>query len=256
MTGKTHRAGGMLCSIVGFAILKKNGLLLPDVNEGLQWLVIYPFCMWGSVASDLDHHWESSPLKSYPDRMINIALHVTAPVQRSLDKRLTDSQKKKNVIYKVAKFFNANHRSWQTHSDLTLACMICLLWLVLSGKVPSFGLVDMAISSLILTGVSLGVIAHFILDMLTPEGVWCTVLVVLNAILRLFNPRINLPMKLHFVPKSKAFATGGKWELFVNKVLKVATVIAIVWFLGSLIFPLVQDKLPFEITIQNFLGGN
>ena len=43
MTGKTHRAGGILCSIIGFAILKEKGLLLPDVNEGLQWLIIYPF---------------------------------------------------------------------------------------------------------------------------------------------------------------------------------------------------------------------
>ena len=33
MTGKTHKAGGMLVSIVGFAILREKGLLLPDVNQ-------------------------------------------------------------------------------------------------------------------------------------------------------------------------------------------------------------------------------
>ena len=43
MTGKTHKAGGMLCTIVGFTILKENGLLINNVNEGVQWLMMYPF---------------------------------------------------------------------------------------------------------------------------------------------------------------------------------------------------------------------
>ena len=57
MTGNTHRAGGMLCSVVGFALLKEQGLLLPEINPCIQWLVMYPFCYWGSTASDLDHNW-------------------------------------------------------------------------------------------------------------------------------------------------------------------------------------------------------
>ena len=131
MTGETHRAGGMLCSIVGFSILQKNGLLLPDVNIGVQWLLMYPFCMWGSVASDLDHNWESCPSKGYPDWIINHTLHITKPIQKSLEM----TGQVKNGIYKFAKFFNASHRSWQTHSDVTLYFMLSLMWIVNSSNI-------------------------------------------------------------------------------------------------------------------------
>jgi hypothetical protein len=251
MTGKTHRAGGMLCSIIGFEILRQKGLLLPDVNEGVQWLVMYPFTMWGSIASDLDHHWDSCPDKSYPSWFINKALHITAPIKKSLDKTLNESQKKHNPVYKVADFLNASHRSWQTHSDLTLIAMIYLLHLIIAGKFTSLGTLDISILTLILTGVCLGVVAHFILDVLTPEGVWITGLVILNRIVRLVNPRLKIPEKLHIVPHQKFFATGGKWEEFVNKVLKIATIVAIVWFLGSLLIPIVMKYIPYSITISN-----
>lgn len=251
MTGKTHRAGGMLCSIVGFAILQQKGLLLPNVNEGVQWLVMYPFTMWGSIASDLDHHWDSCPDKSYPSWFINKALHITAPIQKSLDKTLSSSQKKHNPIYSLAKTFNASHRSWQTHSDLTLWCMLLLMHLLIQGKFTVFNGIDISILTLILTGVCLGVVAHFILDVLTPEGVWIIPLVVLNKVVKLVNPRINIPMKLHLVPHKKFFATGEKWEVFVQKVLKVATIIAILWFLGNLLIPSVMKQIPYSISFFN-----
>lgn len=248
MTGSTHKAGGMLVSIVGFAILREKGLLLPNVNEGLQWLVMYPFTMWGSIASDLDHHWDSCPQKDYPSRLVNMALHITKPVKKSLDKTLTDSQKKHNVIYKVADTLNASHRSWQTHSDLTLFLMLYLLWSVFSGKIVGFGAVDTTIATLVLTGICLGIIAHFILDSITPEGIWMIGLVILNKILKLFNPRINLPQKLHLVPHKKFFATGGKWEQLVQKVLKIATWVALIWFFYVLASPFLSEVIPFQIT--------
>ena len=85
MTGKTHKMGGMLMSVVGFTVLKNNGLLLANVNEGLQWLMIYPFCMWGSIASDLDHHWDSCPSKDIPSWFVHKALHITEPAYKKLD---------------------------------------------------------------------------------------------------------------------------------------------------------------------------
>lgn len=247
MTGKTHRAGGMLVSIVGFSILREKGLLLPDVNEGLQWLVIYPFTMWGSVALDLDHHWESCPCKDYPSRLVNMALHITKPVVKSLDKTLTEKQKKHNGVYKTASLLNASHRSWQTHSDLTLIAVLALLFSVLLGKFTGFSAVDTAISALVLTGICLGFIAHIILDILTPDGIWLIGLVCLEKLLRLFNPRVNLPKKLHLVPSSSFFATGGKWELFVQKVLKVLTVCGVVWFFYVLISPFLSELIPYQI---------
>lgn len=247
MTGKTHKMGGMLVSLVGFAILREKGLLLPNVNEGLQWLVMYPFTMWGSIASDLDHHWDSCPQKDYPSKMVNMALHITKPVQKSLDKTLSEKEKKKNLVYKISDLFNAKHRSWQTHSDLTLISMIALLWCTFSGMIPSLGAVDMTILTLVLTGICLGIIAHFILDVLTPEGIWLTILVILNKLLKLFNPRINIPQKLHLVPHKEFFATGGKWEKLVQKVLKVATVVAVLWFLYVLLEPWISTIIPYKI---------
>ena len=245
MTGETHKAGGMLCSLVGLSILYDKGILLQDVNIGVQWLIIYPFCMWGSTASDLDHHWESCPSKSYPDWIINHTLHITKPVQKSLEM----TGQTKNAAYKFAKMFNASHRSWQTHSDITLYFMLLLMWIVNSSNLLDLDVIEKFILSSAITGISLGVIAHFILDMLTPEGVWISWLMLLNRLLKQISPMINLPEKIHFVPHMRVFATGSAWELFVRRVLKIATVIALIWFLISA-FNLV-DLIPYEMYFKN-----
>ena len=250
LTGETHRAGGMLVSVVGFELLRQKGLLLPNVNIALQWLVIYPFTMWGSVASDLDHHWESCPQKDYPSRLVNMVLHITKPLKKSMD-AIPNAHNNKNFLYQFASLFNASHRSWQTHSDLTLFSMLYLLYLTYSGALPTLGIIDSAILTLILTGICLGVIAHFILDALTPDGIWLIGLVLLEKLFKLINPRIRLPKKLHLVPHTSYFATGGSWEQKVCKVLKVATVLAIIWLLITFCSPLISEILPFEITFNN-----
>ena len=236
MTGKTHKMGGMLISAVGFTLLKNNGLLLSDVNEGLQWLVMYPFCMWGSVASDLDHHWESCPSKDIPSWFVNKALHITEPVYKSLDSSLSSSAKKTNMLYKVSKFLTARHRSWQTHSDLTFVFMLYLLYSIMHGKFLMFNSNDIILLTLIMTGICLGIVAHFILDLLTPQGVWNTVAVLLNR----FILHGRLPRrfeKWHFVPNMRCFATDSDWEGFIYKVLRVMTVVSVVYLLISVFFP-------------------
>lgn len=250
MTGKTHRAGGMLCSLVGFSILQKHGLLLPNVNEGIQWLVMYPFCMYGSVVSDLDHHWESCPNKDYPSWLINKALHITKPLKDSLDKALPEKAKKNNPMYKFADIMCASHRSWQTHSDLTLGIMIYLLNTILSGSISGLSAVDTSIIALVIMGLCLGVIAHFILDAITPEGIWLTGLVLTEEFLKIFSPRIKIPKKLHLVPKTEFFATGGKWEQFIQKVLKILTVIMLSWFLLNIFIPDWKSFLPYTISLS------
>jgi hypothetical protein len=244
MTGETHRAGGMLVSIVGFEILRRNNLLLPNVNEGLQWLVMYPFTMWSSIASDLDHHWDSCPQKDYPSRLINIALHITKPIKKSLDQTLTDGQKKNNWGYKVADALNAKHRSWQTHSDLTLFVMLYILWLAFNQRIPTLGAIDSSILTLVLTGICMGIIAHFVLDMITPDGIWMIGLVILNNVLKIFNPRIRIPQKLHFVPHNSFFATGGRWEQMVRQFLKFATVVSLLWLFWIILSPHLSAILP------------
>lgn len=249
MTGTTHRAGGVLVSIVGFTILREKGLLLPDVNEAVQWLVMYPFTMWGSVASDLDHHWESCPSKDLPSRVVNMALHITRPVKKMLDGTMSESSRQHNLFYKIVSFFNASHRSWQTHSDLTLFAMLYLLYTVWTGGVGGLNALDSSIVTLVLTGVCLGVVAHFILDMLTPEGILLVIPATINQLFQLFKVKVRLPQKLHLVPKTTFFATGGSWEQFVQKVLKICTVLIVIWFVWVQIAPVILRILPFELQL-------
>lgn len=240
MTGETHKAGGMLCAVTGFLVLRHNGLLLNNVNEFVQLAVMYPFAMWGSVASDLDHHWESCPSKDPPSWIINKLLHITTPYYKKLDELLPSGVKKHSPNYKLAKFFSANHRSWQTHSDLTLVVVGALLWCILSGRLShNFTSVDLCILSLMLAGVGLGIIMHFILDMLTPEGVWFTLGICVNKILSFVTKKEIklLPEKLHFVPKWRIFATGSSWEDFIRRIIRVATYITIAYFLMFVAFP-------------------
>ena len=240
MTGKTHRQGGMLVSIIGFALLKENGLLLPDVNVGLQWLVMYPFCYWGSTASDLDHHWDSCPSKDYPSWMINKLLHLTAPIEKSYEKAQeiekkvgigTSRGKKKdsNVIYKVSELLNAKHRSWQTHSELLLFVMLYLLDCVMQGKFHTLGAVDTAILSLIVMGLVLGVIAHFILDSLTPDGIKLVGCKIINNILKAMKVKIRLPERFRLVPRTHFFSTDGPWEKLIQWLLKLGTVVSLIY---------------------------
>lgn len=242
MTGGTHKAGGMLMSVVGFALLKNNNLLAQDVNLGLQWLVIYPFCMWGSVASDLDHNPNVIPMKDYPSKLVNKALHITKPIED-----VTEGNKK-SFLYKVARFFNARHRSWQTHSDLTLGVMIFLLYNLLTVQtLGSLSVTDLVILRLVLMGICIGVLAHFLLDVITPEGIWLSGCCIFNKLIR----HKILPEKLHLVPKGHSFfATGGKWEMFIRKVLQIGTWIALVWLLLSVFWPNWIDYIPFTISFN------
>lgn len=253
MTGETHRMGGMFISVVGFTLLKNHGLLLPDVNEGVQWLAMYPFCMWGSTASDLDHHWESCPSKDIPSWFIHKALHITEPVYKKLNNTLTSSQKKSSFLYKFSKFFTARHRSWQTHSDLTFVVMLYLLYSIMNGKFTFFSQTDVLFLTLMLTGVCLGVVAHFVLDLLTPEGVWNTVAVLLNR--TVLNGKLPKSLeKWHFVPKMRCFATGSGWEDFIRKVLKVLTVVSVFYLLVSVLFPTqlsyLVDLIPYRLEFR------
>ncbi len=243
MTGKTHRAGGMLVSVVGFEVLRQQGLLLPDVHQGLQWLVMYPFVMWGSVASDLDHHWQSCPSKDYPSWCINKLLHIGKPLEE-----LTEHNEQ-GVLHKTGKLLNAHHRSFQTHSDITLYLVLALLFYLAGGEntLVNLGNMDRAIGTLVLFGLGMGILAHLVLDMLTPEGIWVSILVVAN---KLTPKHIRIPEKLHFVPHSSFFATGGTWEIFIQKLLTFLTVVSLLWLGYILSSPYVEQVAKVVSSIQ------
>lgn len=245
MTGKTHKRGGMLMSLVGFVFLKHNNMLLSDVYEVLQWLVIYPFCIWGSMASDLDKNWAMCPSKDYPSRVVHMLLHITAPFQAMYDKKLSEREKKISVVYRLVYTLNAHHRSWQTHSDITLIGLFLLLKFLMGEKCASLGAVNSTILLLIATGVAMGVVEHILLDILTPEGMKLVIFSLINKVLKLIKMPAILPEVFRLVPKRGYFATGGNWEKAVNKGLKIATNVL---FVFCLFLYFIKPLIPFEIS--------
>ena len=252
MTGETHRVGGMLCATAGFVLLKDNNLLLPNCNQFVQLLIIYPFCLYGSVFSDIDHNWDCSPLRDPLSRVINFLLHLLTPLFDRLDSMLSVESKRTNFLYLFSSIFSAKHRSWQTHSDITLIGVLYTLWFILNNTgIQGLSKTDTSILALCLTGFALGIVAHFILDMLTPSGVWCVVGVVLNWLLSVFrNKTVKIfPEKLHIVPSFKIFSTGGAWESLVRVIVRFATVLQVGYIIVYIMYPEVTQFLPFEVSI-------
>ena len=83
MTGKTHRVGGMIWVLGGFTYLESKGLLLRNVNPLLQLTVMYPFALYGSIVSDLDHNANSIPSKDIVSVAINRVLHLTSGLKET-----------------------------------------------------------------------------------------------------------------------------------------------------------------------------
>lgn len=225
MTGKTHRVGGMLCVLGGFTYLESKGLLLRNVNPLLQLTVMYPFALYGSIVSDLDHNANSIPSKDIVSVAINRVLHLTSGLNESTGGR-----------NKMFGLLDAKHRSWQTHSDLFLvALMYALYQMVIETKLAT---VESVIWSLVGMGFILGVISHLVLDMITPEGIWSFILVGISKV----TGKKLIPKKLRLVPDSKFFSTGGPWESLVRNILWICCVV--------LFIRLIYLMTPYRITFN------
>lgn len=225
MTGKTHRVGGMLCVLGGFTYLESKGLLLRNVNPLLQLTVMYPFALYGSIVSDLDHNANSIPSKDIVSVAINRVLHLTSGLNESTGGR--------NKVFGI---LDAKHRSWQTHSDLFLvALMYALYQMVMETKLAT---VESVIWSLVGMGFILGVISHLVLDMITPEGIWSFILVGISKV----TGKKLIPKKIRLVPDSKFFSTGGPWESLVRNILWICCVV--------LFIRLIYLMTPYRITFN------
>lgn len=218
MTGETHRVGGVLSALAGFSYLYSQGMLVNEVSPLLQFLIIYPFAIWGSVAPDLDHHEKSIPCRDLISRGINKLLHATTE-----DRRQAPASQRKTAAYKIAGFFDAKHRSWQTHSVALLVVSCLVLWWLGSCK-GFFGTAvtpNWIIFRLIGIGIALGVASHMILDAITPSGIH-----ILS--LKLFK---GVPSKLKLVPPANFFSTGGKWEMLVRALLWAGCGVCVVYLI-------------------------
>ena len=199
MEGKTHRVGGVLGAVAGFLILQHKNMLIPEVNPILQLSLMYPFSIYGSVFSDLDHNWDSSPAKDPISWAVNKVLHLTSEISGT-----------KKDYPSIVGAFSAKHRSWQTHSEIFFALLIALNWYLFT--LPSD--VNMILLRLMVMGFTIGVVSHLILDMLTPAGIWC---MSLSMILR-------KKIMIKLVPKSSFFVTGGPWERLVRSLMWVVII--------------------------------
>lgn len=210
MQGNTHRVGGALSCLLGYAILYNKGMVMQDVNPLLQLTVMYPFAIYGSVVSDLDHNWNSAPAKDPISKGINGLLHLTTGIRKK-----TGS---KNLILSV---LDAKHRSWQTHSDLFLFVFVALGIFLSGGDISNANII---ILKLVLMGFVLGLISHLVLDSLTPAGIWCIIPSIIG--------RRRVAFRL--VPKTKFFATGGSWELIVRTIMYFVIIILGIYILYTM----------------------
>lgn len=188
MMGKTHLAGGALGMLVSFEIMRRNNMLIPDLNPFVQLAVMYPAATWGSVAPDLDHHWESVGMKTPANKLFHKILHLSRP----------------------------KHRSWQTHSLLVTGGFLFLLYsLVLLGDklfgVGTLGSTDWIIVRLLVMGAIVGVASHLLLDALSVGGIW-----------------VYPGLKVRLVPKSSFFATGSTWESIVYMLCSLGSLFMLV----------------------------
>ena len=79
MLYRTHKAGGSFAMLVAFHVLRNKGLLLPDVNEVVQLMMMYPAASWGSTALDLDHGISSVKEQTPFNLLCHKVLHLTKP---------------------------------------------------------------------------------------------------------------------------------------------------------------------------------
>lgn len=244
MMGHTHSRGGEVAALAGFYVLAKNDMLVPGVHPLLQLAIIYPFALYGSKMPDMDHHWGSVPYRDLFNWMVWKVMHPFMPSITM--KNGTKEQQKARSERARSGFkgkFRAKHRSAITHSDLTLATCLGLTWYFAAapGSADDITGVQSALVALVGVGFSLGIAAHLFLDGITPEGIWSVPSVLIN---KAIGKKI-LPEKWRLVLKRSFFATGSKWEDFINRVLWVTTFLLAV--------AIIIELIPYDIQFN--LGG-
>lgn len=235
MEGKSHRVGGVLAALGGYYILQDRGFLIEGVTPLVQLAIIYPFSIVGSLLPDQDHHEESAPMKDVISMTFCKILHLTTKTRKRM---LKNGVNQKNWLYRALGVFDAKHRSWQTHSDLSFI-LFCWLLMVIIGESGGLLTAEGIIIKLISMGLVLGLVSHLILDTLTPSGVWCLLFVGIN---KLIGKKI-LPEKIRFVPNNPFFSTGGKWENLWRWGMGVVSFL--------LFFYILYNMLPYQLEFYN-----
>lgn len=231
MTGKTHRVGGVVGGLVGFAVLKNNGLLVEEISEPLQMILIHASSMYGSILLDMDHDWDSCPSKDIFSWVIWKILHLTTPIRRWLQ-----GGKFRRKIYKrvrgLLEFTDSKHRSWQTHSDLTLILILGIMIYLPRLMSSSY---DGILITVLGEGILFGVLSHLLLDMLTTDGIWSFILAPLRILSNEKKDGVkDYLFRLHLVPDIKFFSTSDSdspWERLIRGVMYIFIALICVYIL-------------------------
>lgn len=222
MEGKTHYVGGSIGAIVGFIALKENGMLLDNIHPLLQFSVLYPFGIYGGMLPDADHHAESSPLKDPVGRVFNRSLHIFNKPYKRLDESMDEGRKRKSILYKMLKILKCSHRSWQTHSELTIALLVFILFQLFQTDIAN---PNTTILILMVAGLTIGILSHLILDMLTSDGINFAI----GYFITILFPKVPMFKTIRLVPAWHTFSTGSPYELNIRASLNVLQFFALAY---------------------------
>lgn len=208
MKGNTHQLGGVSAGLAGCILLTVGDTsIAKEMSPILAYPIIYIFSMIGSKLPDQDHNDNAIPFRDPLGKSIYYLLHATS--------KLRKYHRPGTTQHKLLGIADSRHRSWQTHSDLTLFGLLWLIWYLCFSGMESVGVVNSSLIQVVIGGIALGVLSHLILDAITPKGIWLIAGLMVNTV---FGRHI-LPMKFRLIPKRSFFATGGPWEDIVNRFL-------------------------------------
>lgn len=147
LTGPTHRVFSVAFALGGAYVLTNLGRI--EVNPVVATPVYLMTARYGALMPDVDHNWNSVADKTFPNRILNVFIHLTG----------------------------GRHRSWQTHSLDIYFLFLGILWFFPVEVLYSIGWDTINVGLLLLYGFMLGWGSHLFSDMLTPRGVrifcWC-----------------------------------------------------------------------------------
>lgn len=243
MVEKTHKAGGTLLAVVGLQIMSKHNLLIEDINPALQFIVEYPFVIWGSIAPDFDRDWEGIGNKNFINYYINKILRLFNPIYDKYSEDKCRGVKVNARKFKIAKMLSCRHRSWQTHSDISFIILVLTYIGMIKGSL-FLSKVETNDSKLILlcyTGVIIGILSHYILDALTRDGLDLIIPTIVRNFIRkkLKMGRKEKKVKFRLVPNSELFSCGdfkgyeGKvYSIVVTATYTYITLFGIIQIIG------------------------
>lgn len=214
MMGDTHRLGGAAAAFAGYLAVQNQGITITNIHPAIELLAIYPYAIYGSTAPDMDQNERAIPHRDPFNKTLWHILHLGNKPRKHMSK--------KSPVYHVLAPFDCKHRSWQTHSELTLLVLAFFTWAMLQPEIVMgvFGKAYAAtgpVAALIGVGLCLGLMSHIILDSITKEGIP----LVSGMIVKKVSGVKHFPDRLRFVPeKSQYFKTGDDFEKKVNSVLK------------------------------------